>query len=171
MAHQPYNVLFICSGNSARSIIAETLLRDLGGDRFAVFSAGTRPYSELNPIAVELLATKGHDVSGLRAKSVTEFQGPDAPHMDFVFTVCDQAANEDCPTWQGQPLSAHWGLPDPVKATGAEAEKRLAFQQTYGALKNRITAFAALPLNTLDRISLQTALDDLARDIQLGEPA
>ncbi|MDK3017075.1 arsenate reductase/protein-tyrosine-phosphatase family protein [Pseudodonghicola flavimaris] len=164
MPHRaPYHVLFICSGNSARSIMGEALLRSIGGDRFAVHSAGTRPYSELNPFTLRLLADKGHDISGLRAKNVSEFQGPAAPKMDFVFTVCDQAANEDCPTWEGQPLSAHWGLPDPVKATGTEAEKMLAFQQTYGQLKNRIRAFAALPFDTLDRISLQAALDDLGR--------
>jgi len=162
MAHRKYNVLFICTGNSARSIFAEALLRSEAGDRFNVYSAGTRPYSELNPFAVSLLAAKGHDITDLRAKNVGEFQGPGAPVMDFVFTVCDQAANEECPTWEGQPLSAHWGMPDPVKAEGTDAEKRLAFQQAYGALKNRIRAFAALPLDTLDRISLQAAIDDIA---------
>ncbi len=164
MPDRKYNVLFICTGNSARSIFAETLLRDMAGDRFTVHSAGTRPYSELNPFALEVLRAKGHDITGLRAKNVSEFTGPDAPRMDFVFTVCDQAANEDCPAWEGQPTSAHWGMPDPVKADGTDAQKSLAFQQAYGALRNRIIAFTALPIETLDRISLQQAVDDIARD-------
>ena len=164
MSDRKYNVLFICTGNSARSIFAETLLRAEAGDRFEVHSAGTRPQSELNPFALEVLEAKGHDISGLRAKNVSEFTGPDAPVMDFVFTVCNQAANEDCPAWDGQPISAHWGMPDPVKAEGTDAQKSLAFQQAYGALRNRILAFTALPLETLDRISLQKAVDDIARD-------
>lgn len=158
-----YNVLFVCTGNSARSIFAETLLRTQAGDRFNVYSAGTRPSSELNPFAIEMLQLKRHDISPLRAKNIAEFQGPDAPVMDFVFTVCDRAANEDCPAWKGQPVSAHWGLPDPVKAQGTDAEKRLAFQQTYGALGTRIRAFAALPINTLDRVTLQARVDDIAQ--------
>ena len=159
---QPQNVLFICTGNSARSIFAEILLRDIGGPTFNVYSAGTKPRSELNPYAVEILKQNEHDTSQLRAKNISEFQTEDAPVFDFVFTVCDQAANEDCPAWHGQPISGHWGLPDPVKATGTDAEKSLAFQTTYGALRRRITAFAALPLTQLDRISLQTAVDTLA---------
>lgn len=158
------NALFICTGNSARSIFAETLLRDIAGDRFEVYSAGTRPHSELNPFALDVLAQKGHDTTTLRAKNVSEYQTQGAPVFDFVFTVCDRAANEDCPAWPGQPISGHWGLPDPVKATGTDAQKSLAFQQTYGALRNRVTAFAALPLDQLDRISLQRAVDDLARN-------
>lgn len=164
MPEKIYSVLFICTGNSARSIIAETLLREMGEGRFTVHSAGTRPYSELNPLAVEMLAQKGHDVTGLRAKNVSEFQGPDAPALDFVFTVCDKAANEDCPPWEGQPITAHWGLPDPVKATGTEAQRMLAFQQTYGMLKNRLAVFTALPLDALDRVSLQARLDDIASE-------
>jgi arsenate reductase len=166
MPERKLNVLFICTGNSARSIFGESLLRTIAGDRFNAYSAGTRPYSELNPHAVELLNDKGHDIAPLRAKTVAEFQGPDAPLLDFVFTVCDRAANEECPPWPGQPISAHWGLPDPVKAEGTEAEKHLAFQQAYAALKNRITAFAALPFDSLDRASLQYRLDDLARDME-----
>ena len=161
-----WNVLFICTGNSARSIFAETLLREMAGDRFEVFSAGTRPQSELNPHAVALLAAKGHDISPLRSKHISEFQGEGAPKMDFVFTVCDTAANEDCPPWPGQPMSGHWGQPDPVKATGTEAERRLAFQQVYGALKNRIAAFAALPMGTLDRVALQARVDDIGRPME-----
>src|SRR6056297_1855700 len=164
MSDRNYNVLFICTGNSARSIFAETLLRAEAGDRFDVYSAGTRPQSELNPFALEVLEAKGHDISGLRAKNVSEFTGPDAPVMDFVFTVCNQAANEECPAWEGQPVTAHWGMPDPVKATGTDAEKRLAFHQAYGALRNRIRAFAALPLETLDRVARQTAVDRIATD-------
>ena len=163
MPERPHTVLFICTGNSARSIMAETILRAEGGGRFVAHSAGTRPYSELNPFALQLLAQKGHDIAGLRAKNVAEFQTPEAPRFDFVFTVCDQAANEDCPAWTGQPISAHWGLPDPVKAEGTDAEKSLAFQKTYGALFNRIRAFAALPLASLDRISLQRAVDEIGQ--------
>ncbi len=158
-----YNALFICTGNSARSIFAETLLREIAGDRFHVHSAGTRPQTELNPFAMDLLQSKGHDVTLLRSKHVSEFQTPEAPRMDFVFTVCDRAANEECPPWPGQPLTGHWGQPDPVKVTGTEAERKLAFQQVYGALKNRIQAFAALPIDSLDRTSLQSQIDDIAK--------
>ena len=162
MSEKTYNVLFICTGNSARSIFAEAILRHEGGGRFNALSAGTKPYSELNPFAVEMLNSKGHDVSLLRAKNVAEFQGPDAPQLDFVFTVCDRAANEECPPWAGQPISAHWGMPDPVKAEGTMAQKRLAFQQTYGMMRNRILAFTSLPLETLDRASLQSEIDRIA---------
>ncbi len=158
-----YKVLFICTGNSARSIFAEALLRHEAGDRFEAFSAGTRPQSELNPLAVALLRQKGHDIAPLQSKHVSEFQADGAPAFDFVFTVCDQAANEDCPAWPGQPVTAHWGLPDPVKATGTEAERGLAFHQAYGALRERIRAFAALPFTALDRLSLQRAVDGIGR--------
>ncbi len=161
-----FNVLFICTGNSARSVFAESILRHEAADRFEAFSAGTRAFSELNPIAVEILRNKGHDVSRLRAKTVSEFQGPDAPVMDFVFTVCDQAANEECPAWPGQPVSAHWGVPDPVKATGTQAERTLAFQHAFAALRNRIRAFAALPVDRLGRAALQARMDDIAQDME-----
>jgi arsenate reductase len=164
-----YSVLFICTGNSARSIFAESILRDLAGDRFVAYSAGTRPRSELNPFALEVLEHKGHDVSVLRAKNISEFQGADAPKLDFVFTVCNQAANEECPAWQGQTTSAHWGLPDPVKVEGTDAEKSLAFHQTYGALRNRISAFTALPLSSLDSMSLQKAVDDIGQSDEEGQ--
>ena len=164
------NVLFVCTGNSARSIIAETVLRDLAGDKFTAYSAGTAHRSTLNPFAVEMLESKGHDVSLLRSKNLTEFQGPDAPVMDFVFTVCDHAANEECPTWRGQPISGHWGMPDPVKAQGTEAEKRLAFHQTYGALRNRLSAFAALSFEALDRGSLQKQIDAIGKAPATEEP-
>lgn len=163
-----FHVLFICTGNSARSIFAESILRHEAGDRFVAHSAGTRPYSEINPITLDVLRGKGHDLDPLRAKTVAEFQGPDAPQLDFVFTVCDRAANEECPAWQGQPVSAHWGMPDPVKSEGTEAEKMLAFQHAYGALAHRIRAFTALPLAQLDRISLQRAVDDIAREAPQG---
>ncbi|MBL3597940.1 helix-turn-helix domain-containing protein [Rhodovulum sulfidophilum] len=162
MPDRKFNVLFICTGNSARSIFAESILRKEAGDRFEAFSAGTRPSSELHPFAFSVLKDKGHDVSALRAKNINEFRGTDAPEFDFVFTVCDQAANEECPAWTGQPISAHWGMPDPVKAEGTEAQKSLAFQQAYGALRHRMLAFTALPLETLDRISLQKAVDRIA---------
>ncbi|MEP3329411.1 helix-turn-helix domain-containing protein [Sedimentitalea sp.] len=162
MPDTKYSVLFICTGNSARSILAESVLRHEAGDLFEAYSAGTKPYSELNPFAVEVLKSKGHDTSPLRAKNVSEFQTPDAPQFDFVFTVCDRAANEDCPAWPGQPISAHWGMPDPVKVKGTEAEKSLAFQQAYGELRRRISAFAALPITSLDRVSLQRAVDGIA---------
>ncbi|RFP89494.1 ArsR family transcriptional regulator [Rhodobacteraceae bacterium 63075] len=169
MTDRKYNALFICTGNSARSIFAESLLRELAGDRFEPYSAGTSPRSELNPFALEVLEQKGHDVSLLRAKNVAEFQGQDAPVFDFVFTVCDQAANEECPSWQGQPVSAHWGMPDPVKVDGTDAQKSLAFQQTYGALRNRLIAFTALPLDSHDRLSLQKAVDEIGQSIEEGQ--
>jgi arsenate reductase len=166
MTDRRFSVLFICTGNSARSIFAEAILREVGGDHFVAHSAGTRPRSELNPFAVDMLRSKGHDVSLLRAKNVGEFQGEDAPRLDFVFTVCDRAANEDCPVWPGQPITAHWGMPDPVKAEGTDAEKRLAFQHAYGALRNRIAAFTALPIETLDRVALQREVDGIARSLE-----
>lgn len=163
MSDRKYNVLFICTGNSARSIFAESILRKFGGDRFNAYSAGTTPRSELNPFAIDVLRAKGHDISVLHAKHVSAFTGPDSPRIDFIFTVCNQAANEECPPWQGQALSGHWGMPDPVKAVGTDAEKALAFQHAYGALKRRIDAFVALPVNSLDQISLQSAVDDIGR--------
>lgn len=170
MTRKPYRVLFICTGNSARSIFAETLLRDIGGDRFEVHSAGTKPHSELHPFAVQVLQDKGHDVSGLRAKNVAEFQGGAAEPFDFVFTVCNRAANEECPPWPGQPVTGHWGMPDPVNAEGTAAERALAFQDVYGALRNRIQAFLALPLETLDALSLQRAVDEIA-EMNQKDPA
>ncbi|PJE36192.1 ArsR family transcriptional regulator [Pseudooceanicola lipolyticus] len=163
MSDRKFNVLFICTGNSARSIFAESILRERAQDRFNVYSAGTRPSSELNPFALKVLQDKGHDISVLRSKHVSEFSGPGAPRLDFVFTVCNRAANEECPAWEGQPVSGHWGMPDPVKVEGSDAEKSLAFQQAYGALKRRIEAFSALPVDSLDRIALQSAIDEIGR--------
>ncbi|MBL4916924.1 helix-turn-helix domain-containing protein [Szabonella alba] len=159
-----FDVLFICSGNSARSIFAEALLRDLGKGRFQAFSAGTRPNTELNPFALEILQRNGHDIAGLRSKHISEFQQPESIVMDFVFTVCDTSAAEECPPWPGQPITGHWGLPDPVKATGTDAEKALVFAQTYAALRRRIMAFVELPFESLSRMSLQASVDAIATE-------
>ena len=167
MRDTDFDVLFICSGNSARSIFAEVLLRDLGKGRFRAFSAGTRPNSDLNHFALAVLSRNGHDLAGLRSKQMSEFQQPGAAVMDFVFTVCDTAAAEECPPWPGQPITGHWGLPDPVKAQGTEAEKALAFAQTYGALRQRIAAFVELPHAALDRISLQARVDRIGTDADM----
>jgi ArsR family transcriptional regulator, arsenate/arsenite/antimonite-responsive transcriptional repressor / arsenate reductase (thioredoxin) len=161
-----FDVLFICSGNSARSIFAEALLRDLGRGKFQAFSAGTRPNSELNPFALEILKRNGHDIAGLRSKHISEFQQPGSIVMDFVFTVCDTAAAEECPPWPGQPITGHWGLPDPVKATGTDAEKALVFAQTYAALRRRIMTFVELPFESLSRMSLQSRVDAIGTDAQ-----
>ncbi|MGN7871599.1 metalloregulator ArsR/SmtB family transcription factor [Paracoccus sp. 22332] len=165
MRDTDFDVLFICSGNSARSIFAEALLRDLGRGKFQAFSAGTRPNTQLNPFALEVLKRNDHDTSILRSKHISEFQQPDAPVMDFVFTVCDTAAAEECPPWPGQPITGHWGLPDPVKATGTDAEKALAFAQTYAALRRRIEAFVELPFVSLNRMSLQAHVDAIGTDV------
>jgi len=159
-----FDVLFICSGNSARSIFAEALLRDLGRGKFQAFSAGTRPNTELNPFVLEILQRNGHDTSSLRSKHISEFQQPGSAPMDFVFTVCDTAAAEECPPWPGQPITGHWGLPDPVKATGTDAEKALVFAQTYAALRRRIMAFVELPFGSLSRLSLQSRVDAIGAD-------
>ena len=161
----PYNVLFVCTGNSARSVCAESILRDLEGETFTAYSAGTEPRSEVHPLAVEMLRAKGHDITQLRSKNVGEFQAADAPRMDFVFTVCDRAANEECPAWPGQPISAHWGLPDPASTEGSDAQRRLAFQQTYDAMHNRISAFATLSVEQLDRRALQQNVDSIGKDL------
>ena len=164
MLDTDFDVLFICSGNSARSIFAEALLRDLGRGKFQAFSAGFRPNTDLNPFALEVLKRNGHAISGLRSKHISDFQKPDAIKMDFVFTVCDTAAAEECPPWHGQPITGHWGLRDPVKASGTDAEKALVFAQTYGALRRRIMAFVALPFDSLSRMSLQTSVDAIGSD-------
>lgn len=164
MTDTAFNVLFICSGNSARSIFAEALIRDLGNGRFNAFSAGLHPNSQLNPFALEVLARNGHATDTMRSKHVSEFQAPDSPVMDFVFTVCDTSAAEECPPWPGQPITGHWGLPDPVKATGTDAEKALVFAQTYGALRRRVTAFIELPIASLSRLSLQAHVDSIGEE-------
>ncbi len=159
-----FDVLFICSGNSARSIFAEALLRDLGKGKFQAFSAGYSPNSLLNPFALDILQRNGHDIASLRSKHVSEFQRPGSIVMDFVFTVCDTAAAEECPPWPGQPITGHWGLPDPVKASGTDAEKALVFAQTYAALRRRIAAFVELPFESLSRLSLQSRVDAIGAD-------
>lgn len=158
------NVLFLCTGNSARSILAESILNAEGAGRFRAFSAGSQPQGEPNPHAIALLRNLDHDVSALRSKSWDEFAAPGAPQMDFIFTVCDNAAGETCPLWPGQPMSAHWGLPDPAAVTGSDAEIAAAFAQTYRMLLRRISVFVNLPLETLDSLSLKRDLDAIGAD-------
>jgi protein-tyrosine-phosphatase/DNA-binding transcriptional ArsR family regulator len=169
MSKSAFNVLFICSGNSARSIFAEALMRDLGKGHFTAYSAGLHPNSQLNPFALDVLARNGHATDDMRSKHISEFQTSDAPVMDFVFTVCDTSAAEECPPWPGQPLTGHWGLPDPVKATGTDAEKALVFARTYGALRRRIAAFVELPFSSLSRLSLQQQIDQLGQTADLKD--
>lgn len=164
MSDTIYNVLFLCTANSARSILAEAILNREVGGRFRAFSAGSMPRGEVHPFALQLLERQGHSTEGLRSKSWDEFATPEAPRMHFVFTVCDNAAEEVCPVWPGQPMSAHWGLPDPARAGGNEAERHLAFAETYRMLRNRITIFASLPIASLDRLSLQRRMDQIGKD-------
>jgi arsenate reductase (thioredoxin) len=159
MADEALNVLFLCTGNSARSILAEVILNRVGQRRFRGFSAGSRPRGEVHPLALALLERTHHDVSNLRSKSWDEFADGRGPRLDFVFTVCDDAANEECPFWPGQPVTAHWGLPDPARAEGSEAQRALVFADTYRMLNHRISTFVSLPLASLDRMSLQRQLD------------
>jgi arsenate reductase (thioredoxin) len=161
MTDHAYNVLFLCTGNSARSIIAEALLRHHGKGRFKAYSAGSRPKGRVHPYALDLLRNLGLSTEGLRSKSWDEFATPDAPKLDFVFTVCDDAANEACPVWPGQPTSAHWGVPDPAAVEGLEAVKRAAFADTCRMMTSRISIFASLPLASLDRLSLQKRLHEI----------
>ncbi len=163
MSDRIFKVLFICTGNSARSIFAEAILNKEGQGKFRAYSAGTRPFSSLNPYAIDLLNQLDYDTSVLRAKNLLEFQTDDAPQFDFVFTVCDHAANEDCPPWPGLPVTAHWGVEDPVKTEGTEGEKALAFREAFRQLHHRMVAFVELPIASLDSISLQKQLDDIAR--------
>lgn len=163
MANQPFHVLFLCTGNSARSIIAEAILNREGRGKFRAFSAGSNPKGKVHPYTLDLLRRMNFDTSKMRSKSWIEFTGPDAPKLDFVFTVCDQAAAEACPVWPGQPMTAHWGLPDPAAMTGNEAELRLAFADTFRMLNNRISTFTSLPLRSLDELSLQQQLDEIGK--------
>ena len=162
-ADKTYNVLFLCTGNSARSIIAEAIIDRVGAGRFKGHSAGSQPKGEVHPYTLDLLKTLNHDTGFARSKNWDEFAVPGAPEMDFVFTVCDQAANETCPVWPGQPMSAHWGVPDPAAATGKEAERRFAFDDTYRMLESRISVFTSLPISGLDRLALQKRLDDIGK--------
>ena len=164
MTERVYNVLFLCTGNSARSILAEAILQREGGGRFRAFSAGSFPKGEVHPVSLDVLRSLNHKVEGLRSKSWDEFSGPDAPPLDFVFTVCDNAAGEVCPVWPGQPMTAHWGIPDPAAVEGSDAEVHAAFFDAYRMLRNRIALFTALPLASIDRMSLQSKLDGIGRE-------
>jgi arsenate reductase len=163
-ADETHNVLFICTGNSARSIMAEALMNRLGQGKFRGYSAGSQPKGEIHPYTAELLRKLNFDVGKFRSKSWEEFAQPGAPHMHFVFTVCDSAAAESCPVWPGQPMTAHWGIPDPAAETGNEAERRLAFAEAYRMLNLRISTFVNLPLRALDRLALQQRLDTIGKD-------
>lgn len=165
MSERPYNVLFLCTGNTARSILAEGILRKDGAGRFNAFSAGSHPKGVVNPFALKVLASFGYPAEGFRSKSWDEFAAPGAPRMDFVFTVCDDAAGEACPIWPGQPVTAHWGIEDPAGVVGADIEKERAFVQAFRFMKNRLQAFLALPMASLDAASLRARL----RDIGEGE--
>jgi arsenate reductase (thioredoxin) len=160
---QPYNVLFLCTGNSARSIMAEAIVNKIGARSFRAYSAGSHPKRQVHPEAVRLLENLGHDTSTLRSKSWIEFAKDDAPSMDFVFTVCDNAAGEACPIWPGHPMTAHWGIPDPAEASGSTTKIAVAFQEAYGMLHRRIEAFIALPLRALDHSTLQIKLKEIGR--------
>ncbi|MEM8575093.1 MAG: arsenate reductase ArsC [Pseudomonadota bacterium] len=159
----PLNVLFLCTGNSARSIMAECIMNREGMGRFKAYSAGSMPAGKVNPNALNLLKKLNYVADDLRSKSWEEFGGPDAPKLDFVFTVCDNAAQEVCPIWPGQPMTAHWGLPDPAAVEGTDAEQALAFDETYRMLFQRITIFVNLPLASLNKLSLQQHLDEIGK--------
>lgn len=161
MTAKTYNVLFLCTGNSARSILAEALLTRHGKGRFNAYSAGSQPTGQVNPHALALLEKLDYDTSFARSKSWDEFAGDDAPEMDFVFTVCGSAAEETCPIWSGHPMTAHWGVEDPAAVEGKDADKALAFAQAYRMLDSRISIFTSLPIESLDRLSLKSRLDEI----------
>jgi arsenate reductase (thioredoxin) len=163
MAERSFNVLFLCTGNSARSVMAEAILNKLGAGNFRAFSAGSQPKGYVHPETLQLLRSLGHDMSSFRSKSWSEFADPGAPLLVFVFTVCDNAAGETCPIWPGQPMTAHWGVPDPAEASGTPAEIALAFKDAYRMLYQRIGIFVSLPLRSLDKLSLQTKLREIGR--------
>jgi arsenate reductase len=163
MNARTYNVLFLCTGNSARSILAESILNKLGKRQFHGFSAGSHPKGEVHPIALELLRNLGFPLEGLRSKSWDEFAAPGGPHLDFVFTVCDNAAGEVCPYWPGQPMTAHWGIPDPAAVDGTDVQKNLAFREAFRALETRIKIFLSLPIASIDRMRLQERLDAIGK--------
>ncbi len=161
MPDRIYNVLFLCTGNSARSILAEAILNKEGQGRFHAFSAGSQPKGKVNPYALDLLRTAGYDISSLRSKSWNVFAQADAPQLDFIFTVCDNAAGEACPLWPGQPVTAHWGIPDPAAVIGSGAEIALAFTDAYRMIQRRIELFLALPLSKLDSLALTARLKEI----------
>jgi protein-tyrosine-phosphatase len=160
---EPFNVLFLCTGNSARSVMAEAILNRVGAGKFRAFSAGSHPKGRIHPETIRLLQGLHYDTSNLRSKSWSEFADPGAPVLNFVFTVCDNAAGETCPVWPGQPMTAHWGMPDPAEATGSSAEVALGFKEAYRMLERRIGIFVSLPLRSLDRLSLQNRLREIGR--------
>jgi arsenate reductase (thioredoxin) len=164
-----YNALFLCTGNSARSILGEALLNHLGKGRFRAWSAGSHPAGKVNPFAIELLQKNGLAVGDLRSKSWDEFSQPGAPEFDFVFTVCDNAANEVCPVWPGQPMTAHWGIEDPAAAEGSDEDKRKAFVHAYNQLSRRISLFTSLPLKSLDAMSIKDKLAEIGKLRERGE--
>ncbi|HCU54709.1 MAG TPA: ArsR family transcriptional regulator, partial [Gammaproteobacteria bacterium] len=163
MSDKTYNILFLCTGNSARSVMAEALMNRLSEGRFRAFSAGSHPAGVINPLTLELLKRQGFVTDALRSKNWDTFALPDAPAMDFVITVCDKAAGESCPVWPGQPMTAHWGVPDPVELQGDDAEKMMAFRQVFRELENRIKIFVSLPFDSLDSLKLQQALHDIGK--------
>jgi arsenate reductase (thioredoxin) len=163
MSDRPFNVLFLCTGNSARSIMAEAIMNKLGAGKFRGYSAGSQPKGRVNPHTIQLLQSLGYETSGYRSKSWSEFAKPGAPALDFVFTVCDNAAGETCPVWPGQPMTAHWGIPDPAEAEGSAAEIALAFKNAYRMLFQRLGILTALPIRSLDQLSLQTRLKEIGR--------
>lgn len=163
MTDKTYNVLFLCTGNSARSIIAEAILNRIGQGKFKAYSAGSHPKGEVHPFTIQLLKNLNYDTAFARSKDWAEFAAPGAPQMDFVFTVCDNAAAEACPVWPGQPMTAHWGIPDPAEAEGNDAEKHLAFDDAYRMLNNRISIFISLPMSSIDKLALQKRLDEIGR--------
>jgi arsenate reductase len=167
---QPLNVLFLCTGNSARSIIAESILNAMGGGRFKAYSAGSHPTGQVHPLALELLQRNRLSIEGLRSKSWDEFAAPGAPELNFVFTVCDNAAGEVCPVWPGQPMTAHWGVPDPAAAEGDDEARRKAFFHAWNFLYNRISLFANLPLNKLDKLTLQARLQEIGKTAPVNQP-
>ena len=169
MSERVFNVLFLCTGNSARSILAEAILNSTGKGRFRAFSAGSHPAGKVNPFAIELLRKQNLGTSGLRSKNWDEFAEAGAPHLDFVFTVCDNAAGEVCPIWPGKPMTAHWGIEDPAAVTGSDAEKRKAFSQAFILLQRRISLFASLPLDKLDAIAIKRELDQIGRLRETGQ--
>ena len=164
MSERVYNTLFLCTGNSARSILAEAILNHEGKGLFKAYSAGSNPAGKVHPYSLDLLKSMDHPIENLRSKNWDEFSGADAPKLDFVFTVCDNAAGETCPIWPGQPMTAHWGIPDPAAVTGNEAEKRAAFTEAYRMMFNRISLFLALPLDSINKISLQNRLKDIGAE-------
>ncbi len=171
MSSRPYNVLFLCTGNSARSVLAEAILNRAGKGRFVAYSAGSQPKGQVHPETLRLLNELHYDISALRSKSWNEFAKPGAPPLDFVFTVCDNAAGEACPFWPGQPMTAHWGVPDPAAATGSSAEIAVAFRDAYRMLERRIEIFTALPLAKIDTLSLQAKLREIGQIDNTTAPA